>query len=91
MFDCKDAVHQLIFFFSFISVQASTSLQITVCVWSVTAILWEQCSLVVRARMDSVSVLIAQWEEDAVTNVVRCSLDLTLVWEGRFNTNPLTR
>ncbi|KAK5614360.1 hypothetical protein CRENBAI_001943 [Crenichthys baileyi] len=62
--------------------RASTSLQITACVWSVTAILWEQFSLVVRARMDSVSVLIPQWEEGAVTNVVRCSLDSTLVWEA---------
>lgn len=71
--------------FKHIFTQASTSAQIIACVWSVTAILWEQCNLVVKARMDSVSVLIPQWEEDAVTNVVRTSLDLTLVWEGRLH------
>lgn len=66
----------------FVSVQASTSLQIRVCVRSVTAIPWEHRSVVVRARPDSVCVPIPQWEGDAVTSVVRCSSDSTLAWAG---------
>lgn len=66
----------------FVSAQASTSLQIRVCVWSVTAIPWEHLSVVVRTRPDSVCALILQWEGDAVTSAVTCSLDSTQAWEG---------
>lgn len=68
--------------FLFVSAQASTSLQIRVCVRSVTAIQWEHRSVVVRARPVSVCVPIPQWEGDAVTSVETCSLDSTLAWAG---------
>lgn len=71
----------------FLSVQASTFLQITACVQSVTAIPWEHRSVVVRARRDSVCVPILQWEGGAVTNVVRCSSVSTLVWAGNLQVN----
>lgn len=67
----------------FASVQVSTSLQIKVCVWSVTAIPWEHLSAVVRNRPDSVCVLILRWEGDAATSAVTCSLDSTLAWDGK--------
>ena len=67
----------------FVSVQASTSLQIRVCVWNVTAIPWERLSAVVRAGLDSVCVPILQWEGGAVTSVARCSLDSTPAWAGK--------
>lgn len=66
----------------FVSLQASTSLQIRVYVQSVTAIQWEHHSVIVRARPDSVCVPIPQWEGDAVTSAGKCSLDSTLAWAG---------
>lgn len=66
----------------FVSVQASTSHQIRVCVQSVIAIPWEPHSVDVRARPDCVCVPILQWEGDVVTSVVRCSTDSTPAWAG---------
>lgn len=71
-------------YFMFVSVQASTSLQIRVCVRSVTAIPWELLSAVVRAGPDSVCVPILQWEGGAVTSVARCSLDSTPASAGKM-------
>ena len=73
----------IFFYIMLVSVQASTFLQIRVCVWSVTAIPWEHHSVVVRARAASVRVPIPLWEGDAVTSVVRCSLDSTPAWAGK--------
>ncbi|CAB1442996.1 unnamed protein product [Pleuronectes platessa] len=61
---------------------ASTSLQIRLCVLTVTAIPWEQCSVGVRATLASVRVPIPLWEGDAVTSVERCSSASTLAWAG---------
>ena len=76
------------FLFMFVSVQASTSLQVRPCVLTVTAIPWEQCSVGVRATLASVRVPIPLWGGDAVTSVERCSSDSTLAWAGNHIKSP---
>lgn len=68
--------------FMFFFAQASISLQIKMCVWSATAILWEHHSVGVIARLDSVCVSILQWEGSIVTSVVTCSMASTPDWAG---------
>lgn len=82
--DALPLVSSLFLDLMFLSVQDSTILQITVCVWSVTAIPWELHSLVVRSRPDSVSAPILQLGGDVVTSVLRCSTVSTLVWAGSY-------
>lgn len=63
-------------------VQDFTSLQTTVCVWSVTAIQLELQVVTVTSKLDSVCVRIPLWEDNAVISVLRCSLGSTRDWAG---------
>lgn len=55
----------------------------TVCVLSVTAIPWEQCSALVRVIPDNVFAPIPLWEGGAVTSAVTCTLGSTLASGGK--------